>query len=76
MRGDELLIFDNGHYVTPEYREGSIIYGAPIETRHDYTRVVSYKLDLDAMTATYQREWTYPERPVRTAGYLMTAKTS
>ena len=23
------------------------------------------------MTATYQREWTYPERLVRTAGYLM-----
>ena len=22
-------------------------------------------------TATYQREWTYPERLVRTAGYLM-----
>ncbi len=71
MRGDELLIFDNGHYDTPEYREGSVIYDAPIETRHTYTRVVAYKLDLDAMTATYQREWTYPERLVRTAGYLM-----
>ncbi len=71
MRGDELFVFDNGHYDTPEYREGSIIYGAPIQTRHDYTRVVSYKIDETAMTATYQREWTYPERVVRTAGYLM-----
>ncbi|MEL7130585.1 MAG: aryl-sulfate sulfotransferase [Pseudomonadota bacterium] len=70
MRDDELFIFDNGHYRTPEWEEGSYIYGAPIETRHDYTRVVSYKLDLEAMTATYQREWTYPERLVRTAGYL------
>ncbi|MEO1323471.1 MAG: aryl-sulfate sulfotransferase [Pseudomonadota bacterium] len=71
MRDDELLIFDNGHYPTPEWQEGSYIYGAPIDVRHDYTRVVSYKLDLEAMTATYQREWTYPERLVRTAGYLM-----
>lgn len=72
MRGeDEVLVFDNGHYATPEFREGSILYDAPIETRHDYTRVVSYKLDLEAMTATYQREWTYPEFLVRTAGYLM-----
>ena len=71
MRDDELLVFDNGHYPTPEYEAGSYIYGAPIETRHDYTRVVSYNLDLSAMTATYQREWTYPERLVRTAGYLM-----
>lgn len=71
MRDDELLIFDNGHYETPEYRDGSYIYGAPIETRHDYTRVVSYKLDVVEKTATYQREWTYPERLVRTAGYLM-----
>ncbi len=71
MRGDELLVFDNGHYDTPEYREGSIIYDAPIETRHTYTRVVAYKLDLEAMTATYQREWTYPEKIARTAGYLM-----
>ncbi|MEO1476598.1 MAG: aryl-sulfate sulfotransferase [Pseudomonadota bacterium] len=71
MRDDELLVFDNGHYDTPEYGEGSIIYGAPIDIRHDYTRVVSYKLDLSEMTATYQREWTYPERLVRTAGYLM-----
>ena len=71
MRGDELLVFDNGHYDTPEYREGSIIYGAPIKTRHTYTRVVAYKIDAEAMTATYQREWTYPEQLVRTAGYLM-----
>ena len=71
MRDDELFIFDNGHYRTPEWEEGSYIYGAPIETRHYYTRVVSYKLDLEAMTATYQREWIYPERLVRTAGYLM-----
>lgn len=71
MRDDELLVFDNGHYDTPEYREGSIIYDGPIETRHSYTRVVSYKLDLTAKTATYQREWTYPERLARTAGYLM-----
>ncbi len=71
MRGDQLLVFDNGHYETPEYREGSIIYGAPIQTRHTYTRVVAYELDPKAMTATYQREWTYPERLVRTAGYLM-----
>ncbi|MEO1042882.1 MAG: aryl-sulfate sulfotransferase [Pseudomonadota bacterium] len=71
MRDDQLFVFDNGHYDTPEYEEGSIIYGAPIDTRHEYTRVVSYKLDLDAMTATYQREWTYPEKLVRTAGYLM-----
>ncbi len=72
MRGeDEVLVFDNGHYPTPEFKEGTYIYGAPIETRHDYTRVVSYKLDLEAMTATYQREWTYPEFMVRTAGYLM-----
>ncbi|MEM9706040.1 MAG: aryl-sulfate sulfotransferase [Pseudomonadota bacterium] len=71
MRDDELFVFDNGHYKTPEYQEGSTIYGAPIKTRHDYTRVVSYKLDLSAKTATYQREWTYPERLVRTAGYLM-----
>ncbi|MEO0870660.1 MAG: aryl-sulfate sulfotransferase [Pseudomonadota bacterium] len=68
---DEILVFDNGHYPTPEYEEGSYIYGAPIETRHDYTRVVMYKLDFEAMTATYQREWTYPEILVRTAGYLM-----
>ncbi|MEL7481079.1 MAG: aryl-sulfate sulfotransferase, partial [Pseudomonadota bacterium] len=61
MRGDELLVFDNGHYDTPEYRQGSIIYGAPIATRHDYTRVVAYQLDLTEMTATYQREWTYPD---------------
>jgi hypothetical protein len=73
MRDDELLVFDNGHYPTPEWEEGSFIYDAPIETRHDYTRVVSYRLDLDAMTATYQREWTYPKRLVRTAGYLMFA---
>ena len=71
MRGDEILVFDNGHYDTPEYREGSVIYGGPIETRHTYTRVVSYKLDLSSMTASYQREWTYPERLARTAGYLM-----
>lgn len=72
MKGeDEILIFDNGHYPTPEYEEGSYIYSAPIETRHDYTRVVMYKLDFEAMTATYQREWTYPEIMVRTAGYLM-----
>ncbi|MEO0435336.1 MAG: aryl-sulfate sulfotransferase [Pseudomonadota bacterium] len=71
MRDDELFVFDNGHYRTPEWSDGSYIYGAPIETRHDYTRVVSYKLDLEAMTANYQREWTYPERLVRTAGYLM-----
>ncbi|MEM9255259.1 MAG: aryl-sulfate sulfotransferase [Pseudomonadota bacterium] len=71
MRGNELLVFDNGHYETPEYREGTLIYGAPIQTRHDYTRVVAYKIDTDAMTATYLREWTYPERLVRTAGYLM-----
>ncbi|MEO0817977.1 MAG: aryl-sulfate sulfotransferase [Pseudomonadota bacterium] len=71
MRGDNVFVFDNGHYPTPEWQEGSYIYGAPIETRHDYTRVVSYKLDLEAMTATYQREWTYPDRLVRTAGYLM-----
>lgn len=71
MRDDSLLVFDNGHYVTPEYREGSIIYDAPVETRHDYTRVVEYKIDTEAMTATYQREWIYPEQLVRTAGYLM-----
>ena len=72
MRGtDELLVFDNGHFDTPEYREGSIIYDGPIDTRHDYTRVVSYKLDFDAMTATYQREWTHSDRLTRTAGYLM-----
>ena len=71
MRGDDLLVFDNGHYETPEYEAGSYIYGAPIERRNDYSRVVAYTLDLSAMTATYQREWTYPERLVRTAGYLM-----
>ena len=71
MRDDELFIFDNGHYPTPEWQEGSYLYGAPIDTRHDYTRVVSYKLDFQEMTATYQREWTYPDRLVRTAGYLM-----
>ena len=71
MRDDSLLVFDNGHYDTPEFEADSVIYGAPIDVRHDYTRVVSYKLDLDAMTATYEREWTYPERMVRTAGYLM-----
>lgn len=71
LRGNELLVFDNGHYVTPEYREGSLMYDAPIETRHDYTRVVSYLLDLDAKTATYQREWTYSDLITRTAGFLM-----
>ncbi len=71
MRDDELFVFDNGHYDTPEYREGSIIYDAPILERHTYTRVVAYKIDDEAMTATYQQEWTYPEQMVRTAGYLM-----
>lgn len=71
MRDNELLVFDNGHYDTPEYREDTIIYGAPIQTRHTYTRVVAYELDTEEMTATYKREWTYPERLVRTAGYLM-----
>ena len=71
MRESELLVFDNGHYDTPEYREDTIIYGAPIQTRHTYTRVVAYELDTEEMTATYKREWTYPERLVRTAGYLM-----
>jgi len=29
MKGeDEILVFDNGHYPTPEYEEGSYIYGA------------------------------------------------
>ncbi|MEO1729760.1 MAG: aryl-sulfate sulfotransferase [Pseudomonadota bacterium] len=68
---DEILVFDNGHYPTSEFSEGSVLYDAPIQTRHEYTRVVKYKLDFEAMTATYQREWTYPEFMVRTAGYLM-----
>ena len=71
MRGNELLVFDNGHYDTSEYREGSLMYDAPIETRHDYTRVVSYLLDTEAKTATYQREWTYSDILTRTAGFLM-----
>lgn len=73
MRGDEVLVFDNGHYDTPEFREGSILYDAPIKTRHAYTRVVAYKIDPTAKTATYQREWTYPKQLARTAGYLMFA---
>ena len=32
---------------------------------------MAYELDTEEMTATYKREWTYPERLVRTAGYLM-----
>ena len=38
--------------------------GRRLKTRHTYTRVVAYKIDAEAMTATYQREWTYPEQLV------------
>ncbi|GIQ81808.1 arylsulfotransferase [Kipferlia bialata] len=74
LNGNTLLLFDNGDYLTPEYKEGEEgcrLFGrAPTPCVHTYSRMVEYTLDIEARTATYVREDTCKERMARIAGYI------